>query len=427
MLDYHRLGQMPAKHHIQFPRAKGDETDGCPVYYEHCMTRKGFDGAYTIAYRKNNPGREAGFRPAKLLDSFTPADGGAIHRRHFRTPKAASKGTLWESLRVFVGNDDVRIGTSEPTVLDTGLLQDGDGDILLFLHEGSGMLSSELGDLEIRRHDYVWIPRGLVHRIRFDAPAGTSSKPARASSEGSAGAARQPHVMWIECRSGLDIPSNFRNPAGQLTMDAPYSHRDFRRPTALSKPSKDDADAQGHYVVLNKRGDKYTERLLPHHPFDVVGWDGVNYPVAFNVHDYQPKTGLVHLPPPVHTTFLGGRGSFVVCSFVPRKVDYHEKAIPCPYPHSSVDCDEVLWYVEGNFASRKGVGPGSISLHPAGIPHAPQPGRYEASFGHDRADELAVMVDTFRPLQVTTHALQNEDPDYHSSWMGGKSTAAYVD
>ena len=437
MLDYHRLGELPPKHHIQFPRKPGDETDGCPVYYEHCMTRKGFDGAYTIAYRKNNPGREAGWRASKLVDSFVPAAPdavGPLRRRHFRTPKAAGKGTLWESLRVFVGNDDVRLGTSEPTVLDTGLLQNGDGDTLLFLHEGSGVLSSELGDLPFRRHDYVWIPRGLVHRIRFDgASAPSKSNKATGKDAGApAGlsppaATPHPHVLWIECRQGLDIPSNFRNPAGQLTMDAPYSHRDFRRPMRLSEPSRDDADAQGAYVVLNKRNDRYTERLLPHHPFDVVGWDGANYPVAFNVHDYQPKTGLVHLPPPVHTTFLGGRGSFVVCSFVPRKVDYHEKAIPCPYPHSSVDCDEVLWYVAGNFASRKGVGPGSISLHPAGIPHAPQPGRYEASFGHDRADELAVMVDTFKPLHVTRWALEHEDADYHASWMGAKSGAAYVD
>lgn len=410
MLDYHRLGEVPAKHHIQFPRKTGDETDGSPVYYEHCITRKGFDGAYTIAYRKNNPGREAGMRPAKLVDSFVPAAkdaDGPLRRRHFRTSKAAGKGTLWESLRIVMGNDDVRIGTTEPTVHDTGLLQNGDGDILLFLHEGSGTLHSELGDVELRRHDYVWIPRGLIHRIRF---------------------AKGPtHVLWMECRAGLDIPGNFRNPAGQLTMDAPYCHRDFRRPATLSTPSDDDADDQGHYVVLNKRNDAYTERLLPHHPFDVVGWDGVNYPVAFNVHDYQPKTGLVHLPPPIHTTFLGGKGSFVVCSFVPRKVDYHPKAIPCPYPHSSVDCDEMLFYVEGNFASRKGVGPGSISLHPAGIPHAPQPGRYEASFGGDRADELAVMIDTFKPLHVTKWALQAEDAEYHGSWMGAKSSAAYVD
>ncbi len=406
MLDYHRLGQVPAKHHIQLKRPAADVTDGCPVYYEHCITRKGFDGAYTIAYRRNNPGREAAIEPVKLKDSFEPVDAGPLRRRHFRTSGAGGKGTLWESLRVFLGNDDVRIGTAEPTVLDTGLVQDGDGDLLLFLHEGAGTLHSELGDLELRRHDYVWIPRGIVHRIRFTG---------------------KPHVLWIECRTGLEIPPNFRNPTGQLMMDAPYSHRDFRRPHRLSEPSEDDADDQGHYVVLNKRGGLYTERLLPHHPFDVVGWDGTNYPVAFNIHDYQPKTGLVHLPPPIHTTFLGGKGVFVVCSFVPRKVDYHPEAIPCPYPHSSVDCDEVLWYVEGSFTSRKGVGPGSVSLHPAGIPHAPQPGRYEASIGSDRTDEMAVMVDTFKPLLVTRWALEHEDPGYHASWMGGKASGGYVD
>ena len=414
MLDYHRLGLVPAKHHIQLPRPKEDLTDGCPVYYEHCLTRKGFDGAYTIAYRKNNPGREAGFRPSKLKDTFAPVDdatAGPLRRRHLRAAGGAGKGTLWESLRVLLGNDDVRIGTSEPTVLDSGLVQDGDGDLLLFIHQGEGTLHSELGDLEVRRQDYVWIPRGLVHRIRFlNGPV---------------------HVMWMECRGGLDIPSNFRNPAGQLRMDAPYSHRDFRRPHRLSEPSRDDADGEGHYVVLSKRNDLHTERLLPHHPFDVVGYDGAAYPVAFNIKDYQPKTGLVHLPPPIHTTFLGGRGSFVVCSFVPRKLDYHPKAIPCPYPHSSVDCDEVLWYVEGDFASRRGVGPASISLHPAGIPHAPQPGRYEASFGAERTDELAVMVDTFKPLRLTRWALERDDPDYHGSWMaergGGSGPKTYVD
>ena len=410
MIDYHRLGTTPAKHHIQLKRPKEDITDGCPVYYEHCITRRGFDGAYSIAYRRNNPAREVEARPSPLKDTFEPAPEsalGPIRRRHFRTPNVAQKGTFWESLRILVGNEDVRIGTSEPTVRDTGLLQDSDGDLLLFLHEGSGSLRSELGDLELRRHDYVWVPRGLVHAIRF-APGPV-------------------HVMWMECRQGLDIPANFRNPTGQLRMDAPYSHRDFRRPATLSQPSKDDSDDQGHFVVLNKCRDQFTERVLPHHPFDVVGWDGTNYPVAFNIHDYQPKTGLVHLPPPIHTTFLGGRGSFVVCSFVPRKVDYHPEAIPCPYPHSSVDCDELLWYVQGNFASRRGVGAASISLHPAGIPHAPQPGRYEASFGATATDEMAVMVDTFRPLRVTKWALAADDPDYHGSWMGPKGGGTYVD
>jgi homogentisate 1,2-dioxygenase len=428
MLDYHRLGRVPAKHHIQLPRRKADRrVDPCPVYYEHCMTRKGFDGGYTIAYRKSNPAQEVSAKPARLRDSFDPVDPGVLVRRHLRASGAAGKGTLWESLRILLGNDDVRIGTAEPTVLDTGLVQDGDGDLLLFLHEGSGLLSSELGDLALRRHDYVWIPRGLVHRIRFDGAGGKGrGKVARPSKTATAPAAR-PHVLWMECRGGLEIPANFRNPVGQLRMDAPYSHRDFRRPARLSAPSRDDSDDDGHYVVLHKRNDTYSLRRLPHHPFDVVGWDGSSYPVAFNIHDYQPKTGLVHLPPPVHTTFLGGKGAFVVCSFVPRKVDYHAKAIPCPYPHSSVDCDEVLWYVEGNFTSRKGVGPASVSLHPAGIPHAPQPGRYEASLGSSRTDEMAVMVDTFRPLRLTKSALQHEDPDYHASWLAPKGGGTYVD
>ncbi|HUR63138.1 MAG TPA: homogentisate 1,2-dioxygenase [Candidatus Thermoplasmatota archaeon] len=415
MLDYHRLGTVPAKHHIQLKRPTADPAaDGCPVYYEHCITRKGFDGAYSIAYRRNNPAMEVGSRPAQLADTFQPANDAAsqpLRRRHLVTPGLAGKGTLWESLRVVAGNEDVRLGTSQPTVADSGLVANGDGDLLLFLHEGSGVLSSELGDVELRRHDYVWIPRGLIHRIRF---------------------AKGPvHVLWMECRSGLEIPANFRNPTGQLRMDAPYGHRDFRRPHALSAADEKDGTKEG-FVVLLKRGDRLTERVLPHHPFDVVGWDGTAYPVAFNIHDYQPKTGLVHLPPPIHTTFLGGKGSFVICSFVPRKLDYHPEAIPCPYPHSSVDCDELLWYVEGQFASRKGVGPASITLHPAGIPHAPQPGRYEASFGAVQTDEMAVMVDTFKPLHVTAWGAKAEDPAYHDSWVAGHGGSAgkggnYVD
>jgi len=397
MIDLHRLGKRPAKHHVAFYREQPD-AEGCPIYYEHCVTRKGFDGGYSILYREHNPGSEVTARPSKVQDTFAPLDGGGLRRHHVRTANAAGHGTLWESHRVLLGNDDIRIGTASPSIRDSGLVQDGDGDLLLFVHEGSGVLDSEMGRLGFGRQDYVWIPKGVVHRLHFDGEA---------------------HVMVMECRAGLEIPSGFRNPVGQLKMDAPYSHRDFRRPEALSVPAEADFDREGHVAVLHKRGDAFTERVLPHHPFDVVGWDGTVYPVAFNIKDYQPKTGLVHLPPPIHTTFLGGRGSFVVCSFVPRRVDYHPEAVPCPYPHSSVDCDEVLWYVEGDFTSRKGVGPGSVSLHPAGIPHAPQPGRYEASIGSESTNELAVMVDTFKPLRLTRWAAENEDPEYHESWYKG--------
>lgn len=407
MIAYHRLGDVPAKHHIALRRPADDPADdGCPVYYEHCVTRGGFDGPYSILYRRHNPAPEVGHKEAKGYDVFEPvaSAGDRMKRHHYPTPGAAGKGSLWQSVRWMVGNDDVRVGSAEPTEPDTGLVQNGDGDLLLFIHEGSGTLDSEMGRLTFRRQDYVWIPKGVIHRIVFDdGPV---------------------HVMVNECTAGLQVPGNFLNPVGQLKMDAPYSARDFRRPDALSSP-----DAENGATLLHKRADVWTTRSLPHHPFDVVGWDGTVYPIAFNVKDYQPKTSTVHLPPPIHTTFLGGRGSFVVCSFVPRKVDYHPDAIPCPYPHSSVDCDEVLWYVEGNFTSRKGVGPASISHHPMGIPHAPQPGRYEASMGTEATDELAVMIDTYKPLLLTKHALGCEDKKYHGSWLGDAAPTddTYVD
>ncbi len=404
MIAYHRLGSVPAKHHIALRRPDGPGKDGCPVYYEHCHTRGGFDGAYSILYRENNPGQEARIEPAEGIAPVAWMDpaGDSMERTHVPGGGLAGPGSLWQSHRVLMGNDDVWIGTAEPTEPDSGLFQNGDGDVLLFVHEGSGILDSELGQLPFRRHDYVWVPKGIVWRVRFDTgPV---------------------YVMVNECRATLQVPSNFMNPVGQLKMDAPYSVRDFRRPEALSTPLDGDVGADGFVRVLHKRKDQHRVRVLPHHPFDAVGFDGAVYPVAFNIHDYQPKTSTVHLPPPIHTTFLGQGGAYVVCSFVPRKVDYHPDAIPCPYPHSSVDCDEVLWYVEGNFTSRKGVGPGSLSLHPMGIAHAPQPGRYEASMGHDRTDEMAVMIDTYRPLKMTKQAFEARDRDYHGSWYTGKES-----
>lgn len=401
MIGFHGLGSVPAKHHIAHRRPADDAAaDGCPVYYEHCVTRGGFDGPYSILYRRNNPGAELDVEEADMgTPQWVPLQGDAMKRHHVASHGMARKGHLYESTTWLIGNDDVWIGTAQPTEEDTGLVQNGDGDLLLFFHEGNGRVESEMGTLRFRKHDYVWIPKGVIHRIVLDGPA---------------------HVMVNECRAGIEIPNNFTNPIGQLKMDAPYCHRDFRRPTELSP-------GEGPSTILHKRRDTWTQRRLPHHPFDVVGWDGTVYPFAFNVHDYQPKTSTVHLPPPIHTTFLGGKNSFVVCSFVPRKVDYHPDAIPCPYPHSSVDCDEVLWYVEGNFTSRKGVGPASLSLHPMGIPHAPQPGKYEASMGDAATTELAVMIDTYRPLMLSQEALAASDPTYHASWAGGGASEPYVD
>ncbi|MHC4235771.1 MAG: homogentisate 1,2-dioxygenase domain-containing protein, partial [Planctomycetota bacterium] len=245
-----------------------------------------------------------------------------------------------------------------------------------------------------REHDYVYIPKATPYRLHPEGHTGT--------------------FLVFEATGFIDVPKQFRNSAGQLTMDAPYSHRDFRAPTELIRFDRTQ-HGQPPYRLVIKKSDRLAVHLHDHWPLQLVGWDGYSYPVAFNIHDYQPKTGLIHLPPTYHITFAGN--GFIICSFVPRMVDYHEKAIPCPYGHAAVDCDEILYYVDGNFISRKGIERESLSLHPAGVPHGPHPGMYERSIGVKRTEELAVMCDTFKPLQVTKVAADFEDQNYHRSWV----------
>ncbi|MGV8041295.1 MAG: flavin reductase [Thermoanaerobaculaceae bacterium] len=277
---------------------------------------------------------------------------------------------------------------------DATLVANADGDELTFVHEGAGRVESPLGVLDFEPGDYVFVPRSLLHRWRLDRPA---------------------YLLTIEARSWVDLPRQFRNPVGQLTMDAPYSHRDFREPRW---PEGGPATLGAPREALVYRQGRLSRFEHAHDPFDVVGWDGQVWPYAFPIRAFQPKTGLVHLPPTIHITFAGQ--GFVVCSFVPRVVDFHPEAIPCPYPHSSVDCDEIIFYAAGNFTSRRGIEPGSVTLHPVGVPHGPHPGRYEASIGTTRTSELAVMVDTFSPLGVTAHARAVEDGGYNRSWAFGR-------
>ncbi|MEO6325996.1 MAG: homogentisate 1,2-dioxygenase, partial [Thermoanaerobaculia bacterium] len=269
----------------------------------------------------------------------------------------------------------------------------GDGDDLYFLFAGKATLETPLGDLPCEAGDYVLVPRGLVHRFKIhEAIQG----------------------IVFELRGGFHLPASFRNPVGQLRMDAPFTHRDFKRPVFVGP-------RQGPTEILVKKGDQFARRTPACSPFDVVGWDGTVWPFAFPILNFQPKIGLVHLPPTIHTTFAA-RGA-VICSFVPRLTDTHPDAIPCPYPHASVDCDELIYYVKGNFTSRKGVGPQAVSLHPSAVPHGPHPGSYEASIGSRSTDELAVMIDTFEPLQVTRQALALEFEGYHDSWIEGPAKA----
>ena len=393
----HRLqrGVVPDKHHTAL-RIEGE------LAFEHCFTRRGFESSYTILYHRRPPHwvREEEELAARAGPVGTSWDG-ALRRRHFRTPELAQGGTPFIARRLLLANEDLGLWVSRPVADDPSLVANADGDELTFVHEGSGRVDSPLGSLRFEAGDYVYVPRALPHRWRLDGPA---------------------FMFVIEGRSWIDIPEQFRNPAGQLRMDAPYSHRDFREP---EWPGAGRSSLPTPWEIVVQSNGRLTRMELANDPFDVVGWDGQVWPFAFPIRAFQPRTGLVHLPPTAHLTFAGG--GFVVCSFVPRLVDTHEQAIPCPYPHSSVDCDEVLFYVDGAFTSRKGIARASVTLHPVGLPHGPHPGRYEASIGTRRTDELAVMVDAFTPLLPTDDARSVEDGGYNRSWVAMAGTGGTED
>lgn len=380
MIDRMQLGEVPGKPHVAFRSPSGS------LRHEECFTRLGFDGEFSILYHEGPPMTDRSIGPAEPgpFDRKVPEYGPdePLRRRLLLGEKAAPGWTP------VCGNADVVVSLFElplEAATEAGFAN-GDGDDLLFLYSGKATLETPFGDLAVEAGDYVLVPRGVIHRWRIAEPLSG---------------------IAFELRAGLHLPSQFRNAVGQLRMDAPYTHRDFRRPVFRGP-------RPGPARVLVKKGDRFVLREPLVSPFDVVGWDGFVWPFAFPILAFQPKTGLVHLPPTIHATFAG-RGA-LVCSFVPRVTDFHPEAIPCPYPHSSVDCDEILYYVRGNFTSRRGVGPKAVSLHPAGIPHGPHPGAYEASIGTRATDELAVMLDTFLPLRVTAQAADLELASYHDSW-----------
>jgi homogentisate 1,2-dioxygenase len=364
---------------------------GGELRYEECFTREGFEGPYTILYHLRPPHTQRLVQAAHAweLPKSTPAR--PLAKRHYRTQALPARaGAPLESRVPLLFNEDVVLSVAQPSAPDPVLFADGDADTLLFIREGGGTLLSALGELRFTREDYVIIPRGLPHRLVPEPGA-------------------KQNWLCIECLGGLHLPRQWRNETGQLRMDAPYSHRDFRRPE-FRGPSDD-----GLRDMLVKKNGAFHGFRYTDAPFDVVGWDGTVYPFVFPILNFQPRAGLVHLPPTWHGTFAT-RGA-LICSFVPRVTDFHPEAVPCPYPHASVDCDEFLYYVRGSFTSRRGVGPGSVSHHPAGVMHGPHPGAYEGSVGSRSTDELAVMLDTYRPLQATAAALEVEDPGYQDSFI----------
>jgi homogentisate 1,2-dioxygenase len=377
-------GRVSAKPHLVLKSETGS------LYYEECITRTGFTGPFSILHHEHRP-HEA--KPVAAERRFAvPGDEPtrSLLRRHYRCLDLPDDGKPAIEGRVpLLFNQHVVIGFARPRGPDPAYFVNADADDLFFVQRGGGTLRSVLGDLDFSAGDYVCVPRGIIHRFLPD---------------------RDVPQAWlsIECKAGISLPAHYRNAIGQLRMDAPYSHRDFRVPTLVGPME------EGIRDVVVKRGDEFFGFRHRQSPLDVVGWDGTVYPFALPILAFQPRVGQVHLPPSVHATF--DAGGALICSFVPRPLDFHPAANPCPYPHSSVDMDEVLFYANESFASRRGIGSGSLSHHPAGIPHGPHPGAYENAFGQTSTEEVAVMVDCAAPLRGTDHARAIEDTDYHRSF-----------
>ncbi|MBL1177785.1 homogentisate 1,2-dioxygenase [Pantanalinema sp. GBBB05] len=381
---YYRLGSIPHKRHTQFRQADGS------LYHEELMGIHGFAGIQSLLYHLHPPTQIDQIRVEHPV-TLEFEDFGALRHRHLRTGKVSSQGDAIAARIPLLANADICISIAHPTEAMSYWYRFAHGDEVMFIHDGSGILESQYGSLRYRAGDYLVIPTGVIWRILPDAEV-------------------TQQMLVIEAQGHIEPPARYLNRYGQFLEHAPYNERDLRPPEALIPH-----DQVGEFEVRVKARDRITTYIYHHHPLDVVGWDGYLYPYALNIHDFEPVTGRIHQPPPVHQTFESA--GFVICSFVPRLFDYHPLAIPAPYNHSNVDSDEVLYYAAGNFMSRKGIERSSMTVHPSGIPHGPHPGMYEGSIGKERTDELAVMIDTFRPLQLTQQATDIEDRQYSYSWM----------
>jgi homogentisate 1,2-dioxygenase len=384
---YQKRGDVPHKRHTQFKKQDGG------LYREEVMGVAGFAGIQSILYHIH--------QPTQILraESMGPAkpeyiDFGPVRHRHFHTRSAPRGGDPVTGRTTLIGNSDIFMSIARPTESMEYFYRNGQAYECVFVHEGTGTLHSSFGRLTFGPGDYLIIPYSVTWRMELDSDENR-------------------HVVF-ESADQITTPKRYRNNYGQLLEHSPFCERDIRIPDELET-----YDDMGEYKVVVKARDELTAHWLDHHPLDVVGWDGFVYPWAFNIGDFEPITGRIHQPPPVHQTFEGA--GYVICSFVPRLFDYHPESIPAPYNHANVNSDEVLYYVDGEFMSRKGVDQFDITLHPSGLPHGPHPGTIEASLGKAATAETAVMMDTFRPLHVTAAAMGLENPDYATSWIVGRN------
>ena len=381
---YHKLGNIPHKRHTIFRKPDGS------LYHEQLFGTIGFDGMSTLMYHEHPP--------TQVLDVESSVDVApkiAIERNmkslNLNGFAVAPKDDFLESRVPVLTNKDCTIILAAPKKsLTEYFYKNADADEVIFVHEGSGTLRTQLGNIDFAYGDYLVVPRGMIYQMSFND--------------------ENNRLFITESYRPVYTPKRYRNWFGQLLEHSPYCERDFRPPSKLETHNE-----KGEFIIKVKKENMLHSYVYGSHPFDVIGWDGFNFPYAFSIHDFEPITGRVHQPPPVHQTFE--TDAFVICSFCPRLYDYHPEAIPSPYNHSNIDSDEVLYYVDGDFMSRNNIEKGMITLHPAGIPHGPHPGAYERSIGKKETVELAVMVDTFKPLQVTEQALELQNPDYYRSWI----------
>jgi homogentisate 1,2-dioxygenase len=380
---YHSLGSIPPKRHTQFRQPDGT------LYSEELFGAEGFSGHSSLLYHKHPPTTVLRVEPGAEM-VIKPWKEGLLRHHHLLTHAMKPQGDPLSGRVLLMYNDDVQLSLCLPAAPMPYFYRNGEHDEMLFIHEGEGHVQSVFGRLPFQPFDYVYIPRGTTHQIVF------TTEKAR--------------MLVIESTGPFEIPKRYLSKWGQFMENSPFCERDIRRPEGPLFH-----DEGGEYEVRIKKQGRYHHYIFGHHPFDVIGWDGCLYPWIFNMKDFEPITGRVHQPPPVHQTFEAH--NFVVCSFVPRKYDYHPLAIPAPYNHSNVDSDEVLYYVEGAFMSRRGIEYASFTHHPGGIPHGPHPGTVEKSIGKEKTEEYAVMVDTFRPLHLTEAAKALDDGVYPYSWI----------
>ena len=381
---YHKLGSIPPKRHTIHEKPTGG------MYYEQLFGTEGFDGFSSLLYHTHRPTQ---VKSVREIADLTPiaAIGKNISSKMLKGFNVAPKPDFLDSREILMFNNDLNIAVAAPQdSLRSYFYKNADADEMIFIHEGSGTLRTMLGNISFSYGDYLVVPRGIIYQIDFDTKVN--------------------RLFIVESFSPIVTPKRYRNRFGQLLEHSPFCERDLRGPENLETH-----DEKGDFIVKIKKENVLHELVYATHPFDVIGWDGFSFPYAFSIHNFEPITGRIHQPPPVHQTFEAH--NFVVCSFCPRLYDYHPKSIPAPYNHSNIDSDELLYYVDGDFMSRNHVEKGYISLHPGGIPHGPHPGAAERSIGQKETGELAVMVDTFRPLKLTQAAVAINDEAYVTSWL----------